>query len=124
MATVANECKQAALNGITALMNSGTFRVLTAGDAELAAPSFGSTAFGTATNASPSVATANTLTADASITPGTFTKFEMRTSGGATRISGSVGVGSGDIQVADNVIPGTATSFNITGLQISLQITG
>lgn len=122
MASFANETKAAALNGITALLNSGTFRVLTSGDAELAAPVFASTAFGAATTASPSTATAAALTADTSITAGTFTKFEMRTSGASTRISGSVGVGSGDIQVADNVIPGTATSFNISGLVISLQL--
>jgi len=122
MATVANECKKAGLDAICALLNSGSFRFLTAADAELASPTFGSTAFGAATTASPSVATANSLTADTSITAGTFTKFELRTSGAATRISGSVGVGSGDIQVADNVIPGTATSFNITGFTLSLQI--
>lgn len=120
MATYANECRAAALNGMTALMNSGSFRLLTSGDAELAAPTFASTAFGAATTANPSVATANSLTADNSITAGTFTKFEMRTSGGSNRITGSVGVGSGDIQVADNVIPGTATSVNIAGLTIAL----
>lgn len=120
MATFANECRAGALNGVTALFNSGSFRVLTAGDVELAVPTFGATAFGAATTANPSVATANSLTADNSITAGTFTKFEMRTSGGANRITGSVGVGSGDIQVADNVIPGTATSFNIAGLTLAL----
>lgn len=120
MATYANECRAAALNGMTALLNSGSMRLLTSADAELAAPTFASTAFGSATTANPSVATANSLTADNSITAGTFTKFEMRTSGGATRISGSMGVGSGDIQVADNVIPGTATSVNISGLTIAL----
>lgn len=122
MATVANAAKKAALDAITALLNSGSFRVLTSADAELAVPTFASTAFGAATTASPSVATAAALTADTSITAGTFTKFEMRTSGAANIITGSVGVGSGDMQVADNVIPGTATSFNITGLTISLQM--
>ena len=120
MATFANETRAAALNGVVALFNSGSFRVLTAGDAELAAPTFASTAFGAATTANPSVATAASLTADNSITAGTFTKFEMRTSGGSNRITGSVGVGSGDIQVADNVIPGTATSFTIAGLTLAL----
>lgn len=120
--TVSNAAKKAALDAITGLLGSGSFRVLTSGDAELAAPTFASTAFGAATTASPSVATAAALTADTSITAGTFTKFEMRTSAPANVITGSVGVGSGDIQVADNVIPATATSFNITGLTISLQL--
>ena len=122
--SVANECKAAALAGITALLNSGQFRLLTAADAELANLTFASTAFGTPTTASPSVATSNTITADSSITAGTVAKFELRTSGGANRISGSVGVGTGDLQVSDTVIPGTATSVSCPGgLTLSLQIT-
>ena len=121
--SVANECKAAALAGITALLNSGQFRLLTSGDSELANLTFGSTAFGTPTTASPSVATSNAITADSSVTAGTVAKFELRTSGGATRISGSVGVGTGDLQVSDVVIPGTATSVSCPGgLTISLQV--
>ena len=124
MPSIANEFKAAALAGGCALLNSGQFRLLTAADAELANLTFGSTAFGTPTTASPSVATSNAITADASVTAGTIAKFELRTSGGATRISGSVGVGTGDIQIADTVIPGTATSVSCPGgLTISLQIT-
>ena len=122
--SVANECKAAALAGICALLNSGQFRLLTSADAELANLTFGSTAFGTPTTASPSVATSNAITADSSITAGTIAKFELRTSGGATRISGTVGVGTGDLQVSDTVIPGTATSVSCPGgLTLSLQIT-
>lgn len=122
--SVANECKAAALNGITALLNSGQFRLLTSADAELANLTFASTAFGSATTASPSVATSNSITADSSVTAGTVAKFELRTSGGSNRITGSVGVGSGDLQVSDTVIPGTATSVSCPGgLTISLQIT-
>ena len=122
--SVANECKAAALTGMAALLNSGQFRLLTAADAELANLTFASPAFGTPTTASPSVATSNTITADSGITAGTIAKFELRTSGGATRISGSVGVGTGDLQVSDTVIPGTATSVSCPGgLTLSLQIT-
>ena len=124
MPSIANEFKAACLAGGCALLNSGQFRLLTAADAELANLTFSSTAFGTPTTASPSVATSNAITADTSVTAGTITKFELRTSGGATRLSGSVGVGTGDIQIADNVIPGTATSVSCPGgLTISLQIT-
>ena len=56
--SVANECKAAALAGMTALLNSGQFRLLTSADAELANLTFGSTAFGTPTTLStPSPAT-------------------------------------------------------------------
>lgn len=120
----ANEMKAAANNGMLALLNSGQFRLLTAADAELANLTFGSTAFAAATVASPSVATSNAIAADSSVTAGTVAKFELRTSGAATRLSGSVGVGSGDFQVSDNVIPGSATSVSCPGgLTVSLQIT-
>lgn len=122
--SVANEFKAAALAGGLALLNSGQFRLLNASDSELANLTFASTAFGTPTTASPSVATSATITADSSITAGTITKFELRTSGGSNRITGSVGVGSGDLQVSDNVIPGSATSVSCPGgLTVSLQIT-
>lgn len=122
--TIANECRKAALDGITALLNAGQFRLLTSGDVELANLTFAATAFAAASTASPSVAVSNTITADNTVTAGTIAKFDLRTSGASSRIAGSVGVGSGDLQVSDNVIPGTATSVTCTGgLQLSLQLT-
>lgn len=121
--SVSNEFKAAALNGGLATLNSGHLRLLNASDAELALLPFSATAFGNATTASPAVATSNAITADTSVTAGAITKFEMRTSGNAVRLSGSVGVGSGDLQVSDNVIPGSATSVSCPGLTVSLQIT-
>lgn len=122
--SVANEFKAAALAGGLALLNSGQFRLLTSADAELANLTFASTAFGTPTTASPSVATSGTITADSSVTAGDIAKFEFRTSGAANRITGSVGVGSGDLQVSSVTIPGTATSVQCPGgITVSLQIT-
>lgn len=120
--TVTNEVNKAALDGICALFNSGKFRLDTSADAELATPTFGATAFGAATTASPSVATANALTADSTLSDGTIAKFLLQTSGSATRISGSVGIGSGDLQVSDNVITEETTSVNIVAFQLILQI--
>ena len=122
--TYSNSARAAALNGITALLNGGNARLLTSGDVELAAPVFGSPAFGVATTASPSVATANALTADTSITAGTIGKIAFRTSAGTAIKSGIVGVGSGDFQVSDNVIPLGATSVNLTSLTFSLTLGG
>ena len=123
MASWANEMKQAALSGMLALLNGGQFRLLTSADGELANMAFGSPAFGTPTLASPSVATSNAISADNSITAGDIAKFELRTSGAATRVSGSVGVGSGDLQVSSITIPPTATSVSCPGgLTVSLQI--
>lgn len=121
----ANECKAAALNGLLALLNSGQFRFLNASSTELANLTFSATAFGSATTASPAVAVSNAIAADSSVTAGTATLFELRTAAGGNRISGTVGVGAGfDMQVSDNVIPGSATSVSCpSGLTISFQIT-
>jgi hypothetical protein len=120
--TIQNSVRAAALNGICALLNGGNVRLLTSADAELAAPTFASTAFGSATEASPSVATANALTADNSITAGTVAKIQFRNSGNTTLINGSVGTSGADFNVTDNVIPGSATSVNVTGLTFSLTL--
>ena len=120
--TISNEVRKAALDGIAALFNSGLFKLDTSGDAELAKPVFNATAFGAATTANPSVATANAFTADTGITAGTIAKFLLQTSGGSTRINGSVGVGSGDLQVSDNVIPGDATEVTVASFQLSLSL--
>lgn len=118
--TIANEVRKAALDGITALLNSGQFRLLDGG-VECAMPTFGATAFGAATTADPSVATANAMTADSSITPSAVIDgFDLRTSGGSSRIAGTVGVGSGDLQVADATIPADATSVSWASFQLSL----
>lgn len=120
--TIANAVRKAANDGIAALLNSGQARLLTSGDVELAMPTFNATAFGAATTANPSVATANTFTADSSVTAGTIAKVDFRTSGGVTLIAGSVGVGSGDFQISDNVIPGGATSVTVSALTLSLSL--
>ena len=118
--TISNECRKAALDGLTALLSGGSIRFDSAADAELAVLPIASV--GAATTASPSVAVL-TMTADTSVTAGTITKFIMRTSGAATRINGSVGVGSGDLQVTDNVVPSGATEVSCSGgISLSLQL--
>lgn len=120
MATVANELKKAALDGICSHLSGGHVRFDTSGDSELAILPV---SWAAASNASPSVAV-GTCTADSSVTDGTIAKFLLRTSGSATRLNGSVGVGSGDLQVSDNVIPSGATQVSCPGgLSLSLQIT-
>ncbi len=124
--TIANECRKAALDAITALLNTGQFRLTTAangGGSELALLPLSATAFGAATTASPSVAVSNAITADTTVTAGTILGFDLRTNGGVSRINGTVGVGSGDLQVSNNVIPSGATEVSCTGgLTLSLQL--
>jgi hypothetical protein len=115
MTTIANEVRKAAADGITSVL--ADVRLDTSGDAELAVLPI---SWAAATTANPSVAV-GTTTADNSPTAGTIAKFIFRSGAAATRINGSVGVGSGDWQVSDNVIPGGTTSVNIPG-GISLSV--
>lgn len=117
--TIANECRKAALDGITALLSGGDIRFDSAADAELAVLPL---SWGAATTASPSVAV-GAATADTSVTPGTITKFLIRTSGAATRINGTVGTSGADLIVTDNVIPSGATQVTSSGgISLSLQL--
>ena len=121
--TIANECRKAGLDAITALLNGGSFLLTTSADAELAVLPLSATAFAAASTANPSVAVSNSITADTSVTAGTIAKFALRTSAAAARISGSVGVGTGDLQVSSVTIPGGATEVSCTGgLTLSLQL--
>jgi len=118
MATVANELKAAMLNGATAVL--ADIRFDTSGDAELCVLPL---SWGGATTASPSVATA-TATADSSPTDGTIAKFLVRTAGGATRYSGSVGTTGADLNISSVTIPpGTTTVSAPGGFTLSLQVT-
>lgn len=123
MASWANIMKAACLTGGLTLLNGGQFRLLNNVSAELANMTFSTPAFPSATAASPATATSNAIIADSSITPGDVASFELRSSAAATLISGSVGVGSGDLQVGSVTIPITATSVSCPGgLTIALQI--
>ena len=123
--TVNSLVDQAACNAIAALFNGGSARLTDSGASELAAPAFNGTAFGSASNAHPSVAAANAFTGDASFTPGTIANIAFRNSGGTTLISGTVGVGSGDFQVSDNVIPGSGVSYvSLSALNLTVSMSG
>jgi hypothetical protein len=118
--TIANECRKAALDGLTALLSGGSLLLTTAADAELAVLPIASV--GAATTASPSVAVL-TMTTDTSVTAGTITKFLLRTSGTATRINGTVGTSGADLIVTSNVVPSGATQVSCTGgISLSLQL--
>ena len=120
---IQNEVKKAALDGVTPVFNAGFFVLLSAADAELAKLTFGATAFAAASSGSPSVAASNSIQADNSVTAGTITKFQLLNSSSQLRINGTVGVGSGDLQVTDNVVPSNATQVSCTGgLSLNLQL--
>jgi hypothetical protein len=117
--TIANECRKAALDGITGLLTGGDIRFDTSANAELAVLPL---SWAAASTASPSTAVGTAAT-DTSVTAGTIAKFLLRTSGAATRINGSVGTTGTDLVVTDNVIPSGATQVSCSGgITLSLQL--
>ena len=120
--TIADAFEQACLNGGLALLNNGFFLLTTGADAELAKLTFGATAFAAASG-NPASATSNAITKDTSITAGTIAKFQLQTSGGVARVSGSVGTSGADLNVTNNVIPAEATEVTCdAGLTITLSL--
>lgn len=122
--TIDNTARQAALDGITALLAGGDFQLL-ATATELAALPFQTSggAFANASSASPSTAVSTAIGSDSSVTPGTINTFKLRNAGGTAIITGSVGTSGADLNVTDNVIPSGATSVSCPGgLTLSLQL--
>jgi len=123
---IADAFEQACLNAGLALLNSGQFRLTTAdngGGSELALLTFNATAFQAATG-NPASATSNAIVKDTAITAGTILGFDLRTSGGVSRINGTVRTSGGDLNVTDNVISGSATEVTCdAGLTVTLALT-
>jgi hypothetical protein len=95
--------RNAAADAVVGLLDGGNILFQTAGDAQVAELTFGTPAFGAASNG---VATANAITPDTSTIAGTITKFQVRTSANAVVFSGTVTAvgGGGDITL-------TSTTF-------------
>ena len=89
--TIDNTARQAALNGITALLAGGDFQLL-ATSTELAALPFQTSggAFANASSASPSTAVSTAIGSDTSVTPGTINTFKLRNAAGTAIITGTV----------------------------------
>lgn len=121
MTWAAGSCK-AACDARAARLNSGFLRLYSAGAVLLAELTFGATAFGAGTNASPSVATANAIGQDPSANAsGTAATFSLYQSDGTTlEGSGTVTAtgGGGDIELLSTAIV-AGQPVTITALSIS-----
>lgn len=115
----------AAVNAVTALLNSGTIKIYTGSqpseDASvtgtlLATMTFGATAFG---NSASGVATANSITSGTAGNTGTAGYFALEESGGSVVATGTVGTSGCDMNVNTTSVVSGATvscsSFTITG---------
>lgn len=103
MATLSTGARNAACNGIVDLLDigsgdaTGDIRIGTAGMAlQLALLTFANPAFGAAATG---VATAGTIASDTNTVAGTAAEFQARDRDNALVFSGSVGAGSGDINL-------------------------
>jgi hypothetical protein len=115
----------AAVNAVTALLNSGTIKIYTGSqpseDASLtgtllATLTFGSTAFGAS---SGGTATANAITSGTAGNTGTAGYFAIEESGGTVVGTGTCGTSGADMNLNSTSISSGATvscsSFTITG---------
>jgi hypothetical protein len=115
----------AAVNAITALLNSGTLKIYTGSQpAEdgsitgtlLATLTFGATAFGAS---SGGTATANAITSGTAGNTGTAGYFALEESGGTVVATGTVGTSGCDLNLNSTSISSGASvscsSFTITG---------
>ena len=101
MATLATAGRNAAVTAVAALLNSGDIQFQTTGNAEVATCTFASTAFGAA---NVGVCAAATIGSDTSAAGGTVAHAVLRTSAGATIITATTAVGSGDFNMTSLVI--------------------
>lgn len=98
LSSISTAARNAMCDAFVDLLDDGDLQVRTAGGTTLLATcDFSATAFG---SASTGTATANAIAQDSSAdATGTAAVVRMRNSAGATQADGTVGVGSGDLQL-------------------------
>jgi hypothetical protein len=92
MTTLSTNARNAAVNGVTPLLNNGTIDLLTSGAVVVATLTFGATAFGAAASG---VATANAIADGTAAAAGTVTNYIARTSGGVQTLAGTCSAAGG-----------------------------
>ena len=117
MPTLATAARNAAVNAIAALLNSGHVRFETSGNNEVATCNFGATAFGTAADGT---ATANAIADDADAAGGTVDHALLRSSAAATIITCTCTAtgGGGDIELTSLVI-GEGDTVSVTSMTLT-----
>lgn len=115
--TLESNARNAAVNAITALLNSGTLEFQTSADNEVATVTFASTAFGSAV---AGVATANTITDDTNATGGTIAKAVAKKSDSTPVFTLTVGtVGSGEDVELTSLVIGAGDTVSITSMALT-----
>lgn len=117
MATLATIARNAAVDAVAALCNSGDIRFETSANNEVATCTFGATAFGAA---SSGTATANSIADDASATGGTIDHAKLRKSDASEvmTVTCTATGGGGDIELTSLVI-GAGDTVSVTSLTLT-----
>lgn len=119
MPTLETAARNAAVNAVTALIDNsgpGDIRFETGASAEVATLTFAATAF---TGATAGVDTADTIVSDSDAAGGTIDHALLRDGAGATIVTATVGVGTGDIQMSSLVI-GVADTVSISSMTMTM----
>lgn len=115
--TLATAARNAAVNGVTALLGAGDIRFETSANAEVATCTFAATAFGAA---SGGVATAAAIGSDTSAAGGTVDHCLLRSSAAATIATCTCTAtgGGGDFELTSLTI-GVGDTVSVTSLTIT-----
>jgi len=117
MPTLETVARNAAVDGVVDLLDSGDIRFETSGDNEVATCDFGATAFGAAASGT---ATANAISDDSSATGGTIEHASLRQSD-TTKVmecTCTATGGGGDIELTSLVI-GAGDTVSVTSLTVT-----
>jgi hypothetical protein len=116
MATAAAVTRNAAVDAVTALHNSGKIKLHASNHAVVATLTFGATAFAGASTGS---AAANAITADSNAAGGTVDHAHLTKSDDTVTLDLSCGVGSGEVQLTSLTV-GAGDTVSMSAGTISI----
>jgi len=115
MPTLATIARNAAVDAVAALLNSGDIRFETSGNAQVALCGFGATAFGSAATGS---ATANAISDDSDADGGTVDHAVLRKSDTSEVMECTCGTSGSDINLSSLTI-GAGDTVKVTSFTLS-----
>jgi len=118
MPTLATDTRNAAVDAVTALCNSGSIQFQTSAHNKVAEPTFGATAFNAA---SGGTATAKTVADDTDASAGTISHAHIFKTGGTDEVmqcTCTVTGGAGDFQISSLVI-GAGDTVSVLSMSIT-----
>lgn len=116
MATAADITRNAAVNGATALLNSGKIVFHTSGNSVVGTCTFGATAFGAASSGS---ASANAITDDTNAAGGTIAHGHLLKSDNSVVMDISVGTSGAELNISSLTV-GAGDKISVSSFSLSI----